>query len=209
MKLQFYILLLLLLVSHIGVSQKQISKEFEALGIEKISIVSDAIFKVSINTTLEKKITIAATFEGELFDKVFLNVKQHDNNLELTTSFLPDFIPINDKLAAHKLLSIELVLKIPKGFVIEIQSELASLIAIGEYKNIQASLQSGNCDLFDFSGNATIKTFEGNIHIEAQTVIYGQGISINGTVINELINPANYLILAETNKGSIVMVQKK
>ncbi len=157
-------LLLLLSLPMCLLAQKRIENTFDAKGIKTLHIHSDAIFKIAITTEALDKITIKTIIEGETYESSVVKTVIVGERLEISTGRLPDFIPFNDKLSAHKVLSIELVISIPKDIDIDIRSVLAEVSLQGDCGSIAINLGRGG-----FIGNAlrfresAINTISGNI----------------------------------------------
>ena len=102
-----YLFILLYVVFTINLlSQKRLFKEYDAQGIESISIDSDEIFQIRLISSKTDKIRIYTIIEGETFETSLLHSKLTEDQLEITTGRTPDFVPFNDKLSAHKILSL-------------------------------------------------------------------------------------------------------
>ncbi len=205
----FFIIAIFFFGSHCCVAQKILEKEFAAEGIHTLSIVDDAIFKITIQSSEESTIKVVLQVSGEHSESVIIEEKIADGILSLKTGFVPFFTLENDKLAAHKIMAVEVKLLIPKEISIEIKSNLASVFTSGAFKNLAVSIENAKCDLQNFSGNAHLKTVNGNITVFANNDVSGKAISKNGTVENRLSAQGKFLIEAETINGSISLLQTK
>ena len=190
-------------------AQKVIEKEFSSKEINMLSIVDDAIFKIEIQSSENSTIKISAHISGENSESIIIEEKIVDGILSLKTGFAPFFSLENDKLAAHKVMAIELKITVPSTISVEIKSKLASVFANGTYKNLAVSIENSNCDLQNFSGNAHLKTISGNITVIANNTVSGIAVSKNGIVKNELSKNGKFLVEAESINGSISLLQTK
>lgn len=190
-------------------AQKVIEKEFSSEEIYKLSIVDDAIFKIEIQSSENSTIKISANISGEKSESIIIEEKIVEGILSLKTGFAPFFSLENDKLAAHKVMAIELKITVPSTISIEIKSKLASVFANGTYKNLAVSIENSNCDLQNFSGNAHLKTISGNITVIANNTVSGIAVSKNGILKNELSKNGKFLVEAESINGSISLLQTK
>lgn len=190
-------------------AQKVIQKEFSAEGIHTLSINDDAIYKITIQSSEESTIKVSTHISGEHAESIIVEEKITNGKLAFNTGFVPFFSLENDKLAAHKVMAVEVKLIIPKEVSVEIKSKLASVYAIGPYKNLAISIENANCDLRNFSGNAHLKTANGTITVYANNTVSGKAISKYGMVENELSSGGKFLIEAETINGSISLLQTK
>ena len=148
-------------------AQKVIEKEIDLQNISSVVINGNQIFKIRINTNTTKTISVQAKFEGEYNEDIVLLAEKVDSKLSISTKFQPLFVSHNDKLSAHKVISIELSISLPEYLNIWIQSDLASVIVLGQYSNLRIELVNGNCKVDSFFGNAIINTIHGAINVSS------------------------------------------
>lgn len=178
-----FILLYVVFTSNL-LSQKKLFKEYDAQGIETVSIDSDEIFQIKFVSSKTDKIRIYTIIEGETFETSLLHTKLTEDQLKITTGRTPDFVPFNDKLSAHKILSIVLEITIPENLTIDIYSALASVELTGRYDALRINLDRGGCQLLDFRFRESvyINTVSGNIFVDTMSAkILAQ--SRNGNVV--------------------------
>lgn len=189
-------------------AQKTIQKEFSAAGVQKLSVKDDAIYKITIHSSEEKIIKVSLHVSGEHSESIVIEENISEKTLSLKTGFMPFFTLENDKLAAHKLMAIEMKLTVPSYMAVEIQSKLASVFAEGKYKNLLVSLENAPCHLHNFSGNAHLKTVSGDITVVAYSTVSGTAVSQHGIVKNELSSDGKFFVEAESINGSIILQTK-
>lgn len=190
-------------------AQKVISREFTLNNIQSLAIVDDAIFKIEIVATSNPTIDAVLHVWGEHSENVQLEAKTSHGTLNLATGLTPFFTPEDDKLAAHKLMAIELQLSVPSQIALFIKSSLASTAIDGHHQNIEVALRNGSCRLTNFKGNAHIGTIGGNITVSAQKGEAGRASSIVGKVENLLPNRGKNQVVAESYSGDISLLQTK
>ncbi len=195
--------------SYCCVAQKVIEKEFSAEGLKKLAIEDDSIFSLKITSSKRESIKMKVHISGEHSEAIIIEENRSKGGLSLKTATLPYFVFENDKLAAHKVMAIEVELFIPENISVEIKSKLASLETEGKIRNLAVSLEKGGCTINDFMGNAHLKTIDGNIKVKVQKEVSGKAISKNGTVENTLSNQEKFLVEAESINGDIYMSQTK
>ncbi|MEZ4818044.1 MAG: hypothetical protein R2776_08760 [Flavobacteriaceae bacterium] len=186
-----------------GISQKVIEKSWKGTAFEVIEILSDEVFNIEIIAGNFSEIKLQSKIAGENFESMNIGASEKGKILTLKPSYRPYFIPQNDKLAAHKVISIELQLYIPEWMTVFISSKLASLEATGNFKELDVNLRDGHCILKEFSGNAMLNTHFGNITVYAKPEVSGVGVSKKGTVFNKLSGKAMYTLIAESVNGNI------
>ncbi len=202
-------LLLLFILSANCFSQKTIEKEIDATLINSIEINSDLVNSITVFSSNTNVIKVTTKIEGEHYENVILSLIEKDHKLYINPDFTPFFEADNDKLAAHKVQSIEMNLLIPERLELSIKSKIASVQSNGSFNSIFVILENGNCTLREFIGNAVIKTNIGFIAVYAKEKIFGEALSKKGIIINNLSENINskYRIFAESKVGSISLFQ--
>lgn len=202
-------ILLLTLLSFNCFSQKIIEKDIDASSINNIVINSDLVNNISLLSNNTNVIKVITKIEGEHYENVVLGLIEKDQKLFVNPDYSPFFKANNDKLAAHKVQSIEIKLIIPERLDISIKSKIASVFSRGSFNSIFVTLDNGNCTLQEFVGDAILKTKNGFISVYTKERIYGEALSKRGIINNELSknNNSKYRIIAETKEGSISLFQ--
>lgn len=163
--------------------QKSLQRDFYE-ELSAISIQSDEIFEIHITASPRDHISLRTQIDGETFESALLTTKIVEHQLYIGTSKTPDYNPFNDKLSAHKVLSIAVFLEIPEEMHLDVYSTLASLDAKGKFGAVRVNLGRGGCRLEDFSfrESAIINTLTGSIRIEVDTAEV-RAQSRNGNVV--------------------------
>jgi len=202
------ILIILFGVSEIF-SQKIVEKRIEASKIEKVIINGNAIHKISIRTEKTEEIEVLCHIEGESYENIILTTFEADNILTVGTSTTPYFVVENDKLAAHKVMYIEVMIVLPEHLNVFINSEIAAVETEGNYKYLYLLLENGNCIISHFSGDANIQSKHGDIFVYAEKNVSGRAISKYGNVINTLHSGGKFNLMAESRDGNISLIETK
>ncbi|WP_336067795.1 hypothetical protein [Mesoflavibacter sp. CH_XMU1404-2] len=200
--MKFKLVIFFLLVIHFSVAQKQTEKQWNAQQIEKVDINGEGIFKIYIKNSESNTIDLVVKFEGEHSENLVIIDSINQGVLKLSTGFQPLFKADNDKLSAHKVLSVELQLSIPKHIDLNIKSDIAQTKIEGQFPNVFIELKTGNCTLDPFFGNATINTISGNINIKtnnAKTIAKSK----TGIVDVKQFKLALYQLNLQTVNGNI------
>lgn len=153
-------------------AQKRLTQTYDATAIKELYINSNEIFKIKITTGEVREITVATIIDGETFASTLLNTSTNDGVLKITTGKTPDYIPFNDKLAAHKVLAIELEITIPRGLDVSIYSTLASVDTYGKLGQVRIDLGRGHFkgEEFRFRESGKINTISGSIYVSSNLV---------------------------------------
>jgi hypothetical protein len=205
------IVLILLMVFGISeaISQKLVEKQLDATRFERLIISSDIINTLTITSEATNRIRIVNKVVGENYENVIVTSSEENKTLKIGASYSPYFIAENDKLAAHKVMSVDIELTMPNFLYVEVNTPIASISVTGNYSNFHAYLENGDCQLNDFLGNASIKTKHGNIKVHARENVSGRAFSTKGSVVNYLPGKAKYIIIAESRDGDISLLQTK
>lgn len=147
--------------------QKETSEVIDAKGVKSIVISSDEVFRINLSTA-PGAIRIKTRADGEYSNDIYLDSEINGEVLLLTSRFREILKGGYDKLSAHKVFAMEVELVIPENLTVEIESNLASVKGSGDFKKLFIELKSGYCQLEDFTGDATINTYDG--HVLIQTV---------------------------------------
>jgi len=140
-------------------------KSFSADNIDVINFKFDQVYLIELSATQTQKIQIQAQVEGENSEHIVLTNRKYANALFISSAYQPVYENENDKLSAHKVMSVYLSIKVPEGKKIYLKSDIANVKAKGDFNKLTIELVNGNCAITDFNGNALINTQEGNIDI--------------------------------------------
>lgn len=186
-------------------AQKTMQYQWDGQSFNTIVIDADEAFQINVTESDKNTISIKVNTEGEYADHTVLAFLEDENTLAVRTAIAPYYEMPNDKLAAHKVISIAIELSLPPEKKIQITSRLASLYIEGHHQNIQALLESGHCKASRFEGNASIKTTTGDIAIAALAHVSGIANSTYGRVINRLPKHKSFTIDAQSVNGDITL----
>ena len=203
------LLLLLILIPNCLFSQKRSEQTFDRQDIKTLLINSNAIFKISITAQPVQEISIQTITDGETYESSLLHTKIIDQRLEITTGRTPDFTPFNDKLSAHKVLSIELDITIPQDFNIDIYSTLAEVSLKGRYKELQINLGRGGLIGRDIRfRESVINTISGNVALTTKRADVTASSRNGEVIINSNLNEGP-ICSVESIYGDIEVLQVK
>ncbi|MDC8002543.1 hypothetical protein POV27_00640 [Aureisphaera galaxeae] len=188
-----------------GKAQKVIQRSLDAEGIKKLEITSDQVFLIKLEAKDTETIEIKTLVEGENYENVVLSVEEKEGVLRVKTGYTPYFEGANDKLAAHKVISIEMTLIIPENLSVFVSSFIASVQATGFFENLYTGLNNGNCTLQDFLGNAQLNSRNGFIHVTAEAGVMGTAHSQRGKVNNSLPKTGWYEVTAQSVNGDVIL----
>lgn len=183
-------------------AQSRVEKSIFSNNIKLVKISLNKAYKIELITHTKESIEIAGVSDGERKDDLLVSLDHTKDTVYINDRLQPFTENHNDKLSAHKVFALQVVISVPKNLNVEISSELASLYVNGHFQNLFIELNSGNCKLKNFEGNALINTFQGDIemytknsHIDAN--------SKNGSVKVEDASAGNQKIVLRSIYGDI------
>ncbi|WP_029038143.1 hypothetical protein [Salinimicrobium xinjiangense] len=144
-------------------AQKTTQHSFEADDIQKIVLAGDEIYRIELKSVKGDQIRIFASTEGEYYNNISLDHEIKEQSLFINSRFREILQNGYDKLSAHKVFSMEVTVEIPQGMALEISSNIANVYITGAFENVLIQLKSGSCQFSDYSGEAVVNTYTGNI----------------------------------------------
>ena len=163
------ILLVLFLSASVTHAQKTVTKSITNPEIEFVTLDVTNVFQLSIATVQTDEMVLEAGIDGEYSKDVLLNVKETGKTLFISTEFQPNFKKPNDKLSAHKVISVALKVLLPEQKRVRIFGNECNIQAKGSYSNLKIILSEGRCHLESISGTAEVRTQSGNISVLAKS----------------------------------------
>jgi hypothetical protein len=145
-------------------AQKVVEKIVDATSIETLQIAGDGMYTIHVQTVETNEIKIVATIDGEIFKDIILLTNQQEKSFRIAMETSPFYVPLDDKLAAHKVLSFSIELCVPEKLNVAIASTTAHVYLSGAYNTIEVELQQGRCQLDMFEGSGTIQTIVGDVY---------------------------------------------
>lgn len=158
--------LFLICMSHFGHAQKLVRKAVLNPDTESILIDGSHCFQIDLHTHIGNEVTVKAQMEGEYAKDLAIRIDNQGKAIHISAGFLPSFKLPNDKLGAHKVLSIALMISIPKFIFVEINGTNTNVAAMGEYKSLGITLNDGNVTLGPITESVSVKTQKGGIVVE-------------------------------------------
>lgn len=171
-------------------SQKLVKKVITNPDNQYIQIDTKNCYQVNLKTTLSQELVVKASIEGEYLKDLAVNIEESGKEVFVSAGYLPNFIAPNDKLSAHKVISIALDISVPENCNVQVFGTNSNFNAEGAYQLLRVSLSDGHCTLKNVVEKAEVKTQKGNI-----TVIAKNGsISASSTygIINNYNIPEGY-----------------
>ncbi|PKA98044.1 hypothetical protein B0O79_1724 [Flavobacteriaceae bacterium MAR_2009_75] len=161
----FFILFLIFQISY---AQKVVKKSIVNDEITSINIDVDKCYGLILDTTEGNEISVEATIEGEYKKELLVNLKQMGDTYYLSSVFQPVFENPNDKLSAHKVVSVFLKVLIPEYLSASVYGSSCNVSASGSYRYLSIALSDGDCTLRQVGEEVTVLTQSGTINLYAK-----------------------------------------
>jgi len=150
-------------------AQKVINKSLIDSSISYVQIDASNCFMVTIQTHATDEVVVEAVIDGEYRKDLVLNVNEEGNSVLVSAGFRPNFENPNDKLSAHKVVSIALKIIIPEKKNVRVSGTNANVLAIGSYEGLKITLNDGISHLKKVVGSADIISQSGDIIVESKS----------------------------------------
>ena len=198
------IFIILFLTLNFITAQKVVKKSIIDSSISSYQVDTANCFNVTIETVATQKIVVEATIEGEYTDDLVLNVKEEGTSVYVSAGFQPNFKNPNDKLSAHKVVSIALKIQLPENKNVRIFGTNSNTELTGFFRNLKVTLNDGTTHLSSVEGIAEVITQSGDIIVETKSAEIVAN-SKYGKVDKNQIPEGNTKYLLNTVTGNIML----
>lgn len=185
-------------------AQEVIKKSITATNVSYFHIDLTHCYQLFLETSETNEIVVEAVFNGEYRENLLLNVLEEGDNVWINTDFQPDFKNPNDKLSAHKVISIALKIKLPEYRNVAIVGGNCNTTVLGNYKNLEVTLSEGKCVLKNVSEQISVTTKSGDIKVFNNTATIN-ATSKYGEVFKETIPSGNTHFTLLSTTGNIYL----
>lgn len=185
-------------------AQKVIKKSIVNSTISFVQIDASNCFEIVMETADTNEMIIEAFIDGEYKKDLELVVKEDSSTLMVSSGFNPNFVNPNDKLSAHKVISIALKIKLPEYKNVLVFGTSCNVAIVGNYKNLKVTLDDGRCDLTQVSEISEITTQGGDIIVSSSkaTIV---ATSAYGDVQENQIPVGNDHFILRSTTGNIYL----
>ena len=163
--------------------------------------------EVLLGTTNSNEIRIQATVEGEYQNEIVLDIRESGSEIYIGTTFSPEFRAKNDKLSAHKVVSITMEILVPQGLSTGLKGSFTHLKASGIYKLLQVDLHDGSCQLDQLSGDIRVTSKTGSIVLRSNSGVVDAATEY-GQLLSDDLPMGNSAYYLRSTHGNIHIVKK-
>ena len=141
MKISTPFLLLFFCCLNFTQAQKLIRKTLVHPEIEFFQIDSNHCFTVDLQTTGSKEMIVEATLEGEYYKDLLVQITEEGKTIKVSAGFQPNFVNPNDKLSAHKVISIALKISLPEYQKVQLFGSSSQVEVRGRYIDLDIRIK--------------------------------------------------------------------
>ncbi len=187
----------------ISYAQHQVTREISGSKITRIQIDSRMASALKVTTHTSQQITVTLKTEGEFTEEIFPVIqKPTPGELSIRLVWNPAFTLPDDKLSAHKVISVSLEVRIPESRIVSIKGGDAFSIIKGKYEKIAIKLDDAHCYLEEVTGFLEVTVNKGNIHILSPEANV-QATSLYGRVEGKAKKTYKTYIHATSKRGNV------
>ena len=188
--------------------QKLVKKAFVNNSISSIQINSQYCYQVDLNTVNTNEINVEAEIEGEYSKDLVITIEENETTVLISAGFQPNFNNPNDKLSAHKIISIKLNITVPNDKRVFVYGTNSNVTMKGNYENLKVKLLDGNCSIDNVGDRVEVTTQKGNILLIADNGNI-MAESTYGKVVKEYIPQGQNQYSLKTIEGNINLRKTK
>lgn len=188
--------------------QKLIRKAFIDPRTETIQIDGQYCYRIDLKTVLSPEVQVSASMEGEYAKDLLVSIKESGTTAMINADFQPLFVDPNDKLSAHKVVSIVLEISVPEFKNVEVFGTGTNVYATGKYEHLNITLSDGRCNLDNVSESVEVTTQKGDIVLVAPSGNI-DAESAYGKVEKEIIPFGHNHFILKTIEGDIFLTKTK
>ena len=143
--------------------QKVLQKTIVDSNVTSIVIDSGDCYQINLQTRESKELEVNASMEGEYSKDLVVHLENKGTSLMVSTGFQPNFVLPNDKLSAHKAVSIALDIVLPEYKSVKIYGTHSNVNVLGNYRSLTVKLSDGDCKLENVGETVDVTTQKGDI----------------------------------------------
>lgn len=187
-------------------AQKRVVKSLVNARTSWVQVDSNQCFVLHLRNSDSDQVIVEAKLDGEYSEDLVISMEEDGNTLLITPGFRPNFKHPNDKLSAHKVVSVSLEIAIPSYTNFRIFGTHTRVSATGIFTNGKVVLDDGSCDLQVEAEELEVLTQSGDIRFTSK----GAELKVDskfGVIHGDSISDGNGLVTLKTISGDIEIVQ--
>lgn len=182
--------------------QKRVQKTLLDPSVESVVVDGSQCFQIILETADTREVLVESEMEGEYQSEVMVVTETLGNTLRISTGFVPSFQIPNDKLSAHKVLSVKLRVVLPQYQRVSLAAGSCRVETSGIFRDLKIHIAEGGCLLAHMAEHTEVTTASAPI-----TALIGSGMveahSRYGQVQLEPIPPGDPEFVFRSTRGDI------
>lgn len=183
-------------------AQKVVEKTLLKPGTTLIQVDAENCFTLLVQNSDSREVIIEAQMDGEYNKDLLIRAEENGQTLDISAGFRPNFVKPNDKLSAHKVVSISMTISIPKNSNLKVTGTSSTVALQGEYRDVDVILSDGRCMMHHKAENTAVTTQSGNIYLTSPAATI-TATSAYGKVFLDGIPKGDPIITLLTTTGDI------
>jgi len=144
--------------THYGYCQKRVTKTLVNPEVSAINIDGNLCYRITLETADTNEVSVEARMDGEYEKELLVSFRESGKTLYLETRFSPEFRFPNDKLGAHKVVSVSMRVILPQDQQILLTAGSCEVSTLGRYRDLEIVFNDGLCDLSHSAENTEVRT---------------------------------------------------
>ena len=198
------VFVLILCTLSCGYGQRILNKSLVSDGARFFYLDADQAYRIELETNKDDQIDVRAVVEGEYAEAMLIDLRKEGSNVFISPVFSPGFQTKNDKLSAHKVVSVSLWISLPEDISLSVVGSSSHISVRGRYQKLSVELEEGRCDLDDLQGIIGVLTASAEIRVSAKEgVVRAQSEHGSLTMEKLPLGEAEYNLRSDT--GDIIV----
>ena len=197
------VVLLLAVTGALG--QVRSSKTLLDPEVHDIVIDGRQCFDIRLETAPTREVSVEARMEGEYEEDLLVWTERMGNTLFISTGPAPGFHFPNDKLGAHKVVSVRLRVVLPEHQSVSVHAGQCQVRTKGVYRELSVRINDGGCRLEHYAEITEVRTLTAPITARVEDGII-EASSRYGEVHIDPIPAGTPRVLLQTMRGDIRVI---
>lgn len=206
--MKILLLSVLLISGQLAIAQKKVNKSILLPSGHLLEINAGQCYSVELETAKGRHLIVEAVMEGEYKGELLLQISTEGGTTSVNAGLQPLFGLPEDKLGAHKVISIALKIYLPHDQRVQLFGHSSQITAKGRYSHLQVYLEEGQCSLLGVSDWAEVITRDADINLESPAAIITAN-SKYGMVSPHQIPPGTARFHLQTISGNIQLLRRE
>ena len=185
-------------------AQKSIRKSIHNPRTSWVHVDTEHCFELELGNSDAEEVIVYANIDGEYSDDLLIEMEEEGTTLMIRPDFRPDFKHPNDKLSAHKVISIHLTVLVPAYTNVKVYGHHTRVLANGIYSASEFTLDDGKCSMKIEAETLEATTHSGDIYFESRGARV-EATSRYGRVQGGPIPIGNGIVSLQTTSGNIYL----